>query len=79
VLGLFTFVYQWNEFLWPLIATSSTEMRTMTVGLTLFNQEFFTQWNLTAAGAVILFIPTLVLFFVAQRFLVRGIALTGLK
>lgn len=79
VLGLFTFIFQWNNFLWPLIATSRTEMRTMPIGLTLFNQEFYTQWNLTAAGAVILFLPTAILFVFAQRYLVRGIALTGLK
>lgn len=79
VLGLFTFVFQWNEFLWPLVATSRPEMRTMTVGLSLFNREHFTLWNLTAAGAVVLFIPTIILFFISQRYLVRGIALTGLK
>ncbi|MGH3097960.1 MAG: carbohydrate ABC transporter permease [Streptosporangiales bacterium] len=79
VLALFTFVFQWNNFLWPLIATSTTAMRTMPVGLTLFNQEYFTQWNLTAAGSVVLFIPTAALFFFTQRYLVRGIALTGLK
>jgi multiple sugar transport system permease protein len=79
VLGLFTFVQQWNNFLWPLIVTSRTEMRTMPIGLTLFNQEYYTQWNLTAAGAVLLFIPTIILFFISQRYLVRGIALTGLK
>lgn len=79
VLALFTFVFQWNNFLWPLIATSTTAMRTMPVGLTLFNQEYFTQWNLTAAGSVVLFIPTALLFFFTQRYLVRGIALTGLK
>jgi multiple sugar transport system permease protein len=79
VLGLFTFVFQWNEFLWPLIATSRTEMRTLPIGLTLFNQEYFTQWNLTAAGALILFIPTALFFVVTQKFLVEGIALSGLK
>ncbi|BCJ36230.1 sugar ABC transporter permease [Actinocatenispora thailandica] len=79
VLALFTFVFQWNNFLWPLLATSTTDMRTMPVGLTMFNQEFFTQWNLTAAGAVVLFVPTAVLFFFTQRYLVRGVALTGLK
>lgn len=79
VLALFTFVFQWNNFLWPLIVTSTTDMRTMPVGLTLFNQEYFTQWNLTAAGAVVLFVPTAVLFFFTQRYLVRGVALTGLK
>ncbi|HEY3504737.1 MAG TPA: carbohydrate ABC transporter permease [Actinocatenispora sp.] len=79
VLALFTFVFQWNNFLWPLLATTTTDMRTMPVGLTLFNQEYFTQWNLTAAGSVVLFVPTAVLFFFTQRYLVRGVALTGLK
>jgi multiple sugar transport system permease protein len=79
VLALLTFVFQWNEFLWPLIATSSTEMRTMPIGLTLFNQEYFTQWNLTAAGALILFIPTAIFFVVTQKFLVEGISLSGIK
>lgn len=79
VLGLFTFVFHWNEFLWPLLATSSTNMRTAPVGLTLFNQEYFTQWNLTGAGAVVLFIPTAILFIATQRYIVQGIALTGIK
>ncbi|GAA4076808.1 carbohydrate ABC transporter permease [Nonomuraea soli] len=79
VLGLFTFVFQWNEFLWPLVATTTPEMRTIPVGLTLFNQEYFTLWHLTAAGSVILFVPTAILFLVSQRYFVRGITLTGLR
>lgn len=79
VLALFTFVFQWNEFLWPLVATSTPEMRTIPVGLTLFNQEYFTLWHLTAAGSVILFVPTALLFVFTQRYFVRGIALTGLR
>jgi multiple sugar transport system permease protein len=51
----------------------------MPVGLTLFNQEFFTQWNYTAAGAVVLFVPILVLFLFLQRYFVKGISLSGLK
>jgi multiple sugar transport system permease protein len=79
VLGLFSFVFQWNEFLWPLVATTSEEMRTIPVGLTLFNQEYFTLWHLTAAGSVILFLPTAVLFVFTQRYFVRGITLSGIK
>ncbi|MFI6319817.1 carbohydrate ABC transporter permease [Nonomuraea sp. NPDC050556] len=79
VLGLFTFVHQWNEFLWPLVATSTEEMRTIPVGLTMFAQEEFILWHLTAAGAVVLFVPTAVLFLFSQRYFVRGITLTGLK
>lgn len=79
VLGLFTFVHQWNEFLWPLVATTTTQMRTIPVGLTLFNQEFFTLWHLTAAGSVILFVPSVLLFLASQRQFVRGITLTGMR
>ncbi|WP_367123300.1 carbohydrate ABC transporter permease [Streptomyces phytohabitans] len=79
VLGLFTFTFQWNEFLWPLVATSSEDMRTIPVGLTLFNQEHFTLWHLTAAGSVLMFVPTALILVFSQRYFVRGIALTGLK
>lgn len=78
-LGLFTFVFQINEFIWPLIITNTTDMRTMTIGLTLFNQEYFTQWQYTATGALILFVPSLILFIATQRWFVRGIVLSGLK
>ncbi|WP_163273069.1 carbohydrate ABC transporter permease [Chelativorans alearense] len=78
-LALLTFIFQWNEFLWPLVAVSTTEMRPITTGLTLFNQEFFTQWNMTAAGGVILFVPSLLLFLFTQRYFVRSVMLAGIK
>ncbi|MBA2755775.1 MAG: carbohydrate ABC transporter permease [Chloroflexia bacterium] len=78
-LALLTFVFQINEFIWPLIIVNTTEMRTMTIGLTLFNQEYFTQWQYTAAGAIVLFVPSLLLFLVTQRYIVRGITLSGMK
>ncbi|MET0530277.1 MAG: carbohydrate ABC transporter permease [Microvirga sp.] len=78
-LALLTFVFQWNEFLWPLVVVSTTEMRPITTGLTLFNQEMFTQWNLTSAGGVLLFFPSLALFLFTQRYLVRSVMLAGMK
>jgi multiple sugar transport system permease protein len=78
-LGLLTFVFQFNEFLWPLIVVSTTEMRPITTGLTLFNSEFFTQWNLTATGGVILFLPSFLLFVFMQRYFVRSVMMTGMK
>jgi multiple sugar transport system permease protein len=78
-LALLTFVFQFNEFLWPLIVVSTTEMRPITTGLTLFNQEFFTAWNLTATGGVILFMPSFLLFLFAQRYFVRSVMMTGIK
>ena len=79
VVGLLTFVFQFNEFLWPLIVVSTTEMRPITTGLTLFNQEFFTQWNLTATGGLILFLPSFLLFILMQRYFVRSVMMSGLK
>ncbi|WP_421724976.1 carbohydrate ABC transporter permease [Bauldia sp.] len=78
-LALLTFVFQFNEFLWPLVVVSTTDMRPITTGLTLFNQEFFTQWNLTATGGVILFLPSFLLFLVTQRYFIRSVMLTGMK
>jgi len=78
-LGLFTFIFQFNEFIWPLIVVNSTLMRTMTIGLTLFNQEYFTQWNFTATGGMILFIPSVLLFLFTQRYFIQGVVLSGLK
>jgi multiple sugar transport system permease protein len=52
-------------------------MRTMTIGLTRFNQETFNQWQYTAAAGMILFLPLLLLF--TQRYFVRGISIPGLK
>jgi multiple sugar transport system permease protein len=78
-LALFTFIFQFNEFIWPLIVVNTTLMRTMTIGLTLFNQEYFTQWNYTATGGMIMFIPSLILFLFTQRYYVQGVVLTGLK
>lgn len=79
VLGLFTFVFQMNEFLWPLLVSQTLEMRTMTIALPLFNKESFTQWNLTAMASLMLFIPLCALFVLTQKYIVKGIALSGLK
>src|SRR5579859_1773525 len=78
-LGLFTFIFQWDEFIWPLIVVNSTDMRTMPVGLTLFSEEFFTKWNYTAAGAIVLFVPIFILFLFTQKYFVKGISISGLK
>ena len=78
-LGLFTFVFNWDEFLWPLVVVNTIDMRTMPTGLTLFNQEFLSQWQYIAAGSTILFIPILILFLLTQRYFVEGIAITGMK
>lgn len=78
-LALLTFVFQFNEFLWPLVVVSTEQMRPITTGLTLFNQEYFTRWNLTAVGGMLMFVPCLLLFLFAQRYFVRSVMLSGMK
>jgi multiple sugar transport system permease protein len=77
-LGTLTFLGMWNDFLYPLVVTSTDEMRPLTVGLaTLVNRTG--DAGFTMAGATISFIPTFVFFLIMQRYVVRGFALSGLK
>lgn len=78
-LGIFVFMYQWNELLTPVIYLSSPEKFTLTLGLAFYKGTVVTRWNLIMAGAIISAVPILVLYAAAQRYFVQGIALTGLK
>ncbi len=78
-LGVLTFLGAWNDFLWPLIATNSIEMRTIPVGLQMFQGRYTTEYGLMMATAVLATVPVVVVFLVLQRYVVRGIVLTGLK
>jgi multiple sugar transport system permease protein len=71
--------WSWNEFLWALIMTSRTEMQVLSVGLALFQGQYFTNNALLMAAANMATIPVLILFLVFQRQLVEGITLSGLK
>jgi len=77
-LAIFTFLGQWNNFLWPLIITNSEEMRTLPVGLATFQSQYSVQWNLLMAGSVIAVLPILVIYIAGQKWFVRGITLTGM-
>lgn len=77
-LAVFSFMGSWNSFLWPFIMVSRPEMRTLTVALRSFQTEYGTEWTLLMAGSLIALIPMLVIFLLAQRYFVRGIATTGL-
>jgi len=79
--GIFAFLGAWSQYLWPLIITNDSSMRTVQIGIRyfLFDQERGTDWGALMAGAVIVMLPTLLIFLIAQRQLVKGIAMTGLK
>ena len=78
VLAVFTFIAYWNSFLWPLIIISSTEKMTVPLGLQLFLGQQGQRWELLMAAATISMVPTVLLVLVLQKYLVRGIALSGL-
>lgn len=78
-LGIFTFLGNWNAFLWPVIAVDSPEIYTLPVGLSLFSGEVYNQWDLIMSGATIATIPVLIVFFIFQKQIIEGIHLTGVK
>ncbi|WP_448593945.1 carbohydrate ABC transporter permease [Thermoflexus hugenholtzii] len=78
-LAIFTFLGAWEEFLWPLIITSSDASRTIPVGLQFFSEQYGTNIHWQMAGALIAALPMLVVFFLLQRQIIEGIALTGMK
>lgn len=77
-LGIFVFLWHWNDFLWPLVIAQSDAMKTLTVGLAGLNSESVSTSNLMAASAVSV-IPCLLIFFFLQRYLVNSITMSGLK
>ena len=79
-LGIFTFLSNWNAFLWPLIAIESPSLRTLPVGLSFFSSgEAESQWHLIMTGATISVIPIILVFILLQRHIIKGITLTGMK
>ncbi|MFZ2881310.1 MAG: carbohydrate ABC transporter permease, partial [Phototrophicaceae bacterium] len=76
---VFTFVGTWNDFLQPLIYLNDPNMFTVSLGLSFFQGARETNWNLLMAGSLLATIPPLILFFIAQRQLIGGISIEGLK
>src|ERR671920_2435813 len=78
VLAVFTFIGYWNSFLWPLIIVSDTNKMTVPLGLQLFLGQQGQRWELLMAASTIAMVPTVLLVLALQKYLVRGIALSGL-
>jgi len=77
--AVFTFLTSWNDFLWPLIVTNSESVRVVSVGLTEFQNLYYTDWPLLMAASLVAVLPVLVLYVFAQRYFVAGIATTGIR
>jgi ABC-type glycerol-3-phosphate transport system permease component len=79
-LALLTFLGQWNAYLWPLLVTTSEELRTVQIGLRYFaDPDLGVDWGPLMAASTLVVAPTLVVFLVAQKHLVEGFATAGLK
>jgi multiple sugar transport system permease protein len=79
VVALLAFLRAWNDLLWPLVVTSTEAMRTVQVGLLTFSQHVSTEYNLLMAATVMVVLPTVAAFLVAQRQIIEGIGTTGLR
>jgi multiple sugar transport system permease protein len=78
-LAIFTFIWTWNDLIDPIIYLRDIPSFTLTAGLSLFQGQYVGRWPLLMAGALVSVIPMILLFVIAQRQFVRGIAMTGIK
>ncbi|NCC31487.1 MAG: carbohydrate ABC transporter permease, partial [Chloroflexia bacterium] len=79
-MALLSMVAKWNDFLWPLIVTNTTNMRTLPIGIFwLRNSEGLINWGVIMAGSLFLIIPVLIVFLMVQRYIVDGIAAGAVK
>jgi multiple sugar transport system permease protein len=77
--GILSFIASWNSFLWPLVIISSQKLMTLPVGLSNLQGEHTTAWNLIMAGTTISVIPIVAVYLLAQKHIVRGFVLSGVK
>jgi multiple sugar transport system permease protein len=76
-LVIFSFLGSWNNFLWPLVVIDSPDLTTVPLSIVTFQGQFTTAWNLLMACATMALAPVLIVYLLAQRYFVEGIALTG--
>ena len=79
VLAIFSVMWRWNDFLWPLIVLSRTEKFTLQLALNAFQGELTTQWHYLLAMTVLTLLPVTLVFAFLQRYITTGIASAGIK
>jgi len=77
--AIYTFQGAWNEFMWTVVATTTTDMFTLPVGMNFLKNEFQVNWPLLMSGTILISLPTLIIFLIFQRYFVEGVASSGLK
>ncbi|MFI6040469.1 carbohydrate ABC transporter permease [Nocardia sp. NPDC051321] len=78
VLGVLTWITVWNDFLWPLVMIQRNEIATATLGLVRLQGQYYTQWPILMAASMVILLPLLAVYGIAQRAFIRGMAMSGL-
>ena len=78
-LAIYTFQGAWNDFLWPVIVTTTPDMYTLPLGMAMFRFEFKVEWTMLMAGSVLLSLPMLLIFIFFQRLFIQNAAASGTK
>ena len=78
-LGIFTFMWTWDDFLWPLVIIDEPELYTLPLGLSQLRGRFSSDVATMAAGATVSVLPVLLVYLLAQRRFIEGITMTGMK
>jgi len=78
-LAIFYFMWNWDSFLWPLLITTTKEMRTLPVGLATFGEFNYIKYHYVMAGAVFSTLPVIIVYSFFQKWIIKGVTLTGLK
>lgn len=79
VLAVLTWVNVWNDFLWPLLMLQRNSLATLTLGLVRLRGEYVARWPIIMAASMVIMLPLVIIYALAQRSFVRGIAVTGLN
>jgi multiple sugar transport system permease protein len=77
--AVFAFMGSWNSFLWPLVVLRSPELQTLPVALAGLQGQYTTQWDIVMAGSVVSILPMLAIYLFAQKYVIQGVANSGLK
>ena len=78
-LGIYAFLSSWNQYLWPLLVINSTDMRTAQIGLAILQSQEVVAWSLVMAGVVLIVLPTVLVFMLGYRHVVRGLTAGAVK
>ena len=78
-LTVFAFMGSWNSFLWPLVVLRTPELQTLPIALASLQDQYTTQWDVIMAGSVVSILPMLALYIFAQKYVIQGVASSGIK